>query len=850
MSEFLENYPKHVVFGFRPYTPQHATKRKLKPIFLRHKVFYTPSTRAKLFLETDIALSLLSSRDGDHDLHWTPYFAGNWPFDWEGQDLLVFDLDDAWGVLDDLTREEKLARAQVLADVLDIPFANMAVVDSGHGLHVYIKMARTVQNPDFFAHNRGWYKEICRRVDERLKEVGFKGRMDPAVFCKGHLMRMPGSLNWKYSHSDDAYTGDKIRSEVLKWPGKAERMQDLPPSHIKGLVIEPFLQKGERGRPLNNILHDTLNPGPKATHPPIDDLKNDYGPALAEGLAPDPSLYANVDEDAVLSGCTFLQECHERPNDVTEPQWYHMLGILSFLPSGERLVHDYSRGYEKYNFAETAEKARRAKESAGPRLCKTIESVSDACEFCPHRNKVVSPVFIKGEDFIATEGTGFRILPVSGEGVGKIVYEDLLKAYQRDVTFCLVDYGNSSRPGFFEYNGVFWEPGDINRDPAKYCYNKVFPKPNNNQRKEFVALVNLTTPKQGNWFERAHDGFINLQNGVLDIKNRVLLPHSPDFGFRGVLPYSYDPFAECPNFDQFLKNVTLNREDLAQLLLEYAGYAIAGGFSFLAKAMFLTGSGANGKSTFIRVLQELVGPSLYSVLPLESFGDAVALSCLEHVHFNVSNEASTRSLVHNETFKSVVSGDEITVRQLYVGARSMRSNAKLLVSLNTLPKLKEIDGGLSRRLIFVPFDADFTDNPDYGLFDRLMGELPGIFNRVMDGYDALMERGRLIESESAADIKTLFLQSNDMFSEWLRENVQVTGEKTDFVPSKVLYGNYLEECEDAGIPRHEVLKRGDLFQRMKRKYKQGLDIAARDVFQGQKVRSIRGLKVVSGSQYF
>jgi len=63
---------------------------------------------------------------------------------------------------------------------------------------------------------------------------------------------------------------------------------------------------------------------------------------------------------------------------------------------------------------------------------------------------------------------------------------------------------------------------------------------------------------------------IPLNNGVLEMENRKLNKHSPDYYFKSVIPIDYDVSAECPVFLKFL-NETLYPEDIP-VMQEWFGY--------------------------------------------------------------------------------------------------------------------------------------------------------------------------------------------------------------------------------------------------------------------------------------
>ena len=72
-------------------------------------------------------------------------------------------------------------------------------------------------------------------------------------------------------------------------------------------------------------------------------------------------------------------------------------------------------------------------------------------------------------------------------------------------------------------------------------------------RREFVAKVvvnNQKSEKVEKEFFLNSQNYLNLSNGILNVKNGTLIPHSPDWGFKYCLPYDYDPTATAPRFEQ------------------------------------------------------------------------------------------------------------------------------------------------------------------------------------------------------------------------------------------------------------------------------------------------------------
>jgi phage/plasmid-associated DNA primase len=103
---------------------------------------------------------------------------------------------------------------------------------------------------------------------------------------------------------------------------------------------------------------------------------------------------------------------------------------------------------------------------------------------------------------------------------------------------------------------------------------------------------------------------INLQNGVLDLRTLKLKPHTSLFDdsksfITRIANVKYDSNSECPNWIAFLKKILVN-DELIEFIQRVAGYLLTG--STRENVIFiLYGVGANGKSTFIRALQEILG---------------------------------------------------------------------------------------------------------------------------------------------------------------------------------------------------------------------------------------------------
>lgn len=107
---------------------------------------------------------------------------------------------------------------------------------------------------------------------------------------------------------------------------------------------------------------------------------------------------------------------------------------------------------------------------------------------------------------------------------------------------------------------------------------------------------------------------INFRNGILKLQTRVLEEHSTDIFTSIQINANYSETAECLNFKGFIESV-LSKED--QLIAqEMVGYLLIAE-TIAEKAFILYGPGRTGKSTFLKVVERLLGKKNISNVALQ-----------------------------------------------------------------------------------------------------------------------------------------------------------------------------------------------------------------------------------------
>ena len=239
-----------------------------------------------------------------------------------------------------------------------------------------------------------------------------------------------------------------------------------------------------------------------------------------------------------------------------------------------------------------------------------------------------------------------------------------------------------------------------------------------------------------------NDTIINVQNGLLDICTGELRDHSPYYLSTIQLPIKYDLNSKCPNILKFLSQV-LHLQDIFTAM-EIIGYVLLKCNKY-EKAFTLFGSGDNGKSVFIKLVESFVGPYNTSHVTLQDLdGDRFSSADLYGKLVNTFADLPAHRLSSTGTFKTLVSGDSIRAQFKYGQPFSFNNGTKLIFSANKIPDSDDSSHAYYKRWLILAFERSFTEGiKDTNLIHKLTTpeELSGLLNLALIGLRQLEKEG-------------------------------------------------------------------------------------------------------------
>ncbi|GGN17199.1 phage/plasmid primase, P4 family [Shewanella putrefaciens] len=296
---------------------------------------------------------------------------------------------------------------------------------------------------------------------------------------------------------------------------------------------------------------------------------------------------------------------------------------------------------------------------------------------------------------------------------------------------------------------------------------------------------------------------MGINNGVLDLATGKLLAANKKMYISRYSDINYKPDVTCPRWLQFIDEITCGDVEYAKFLQRMVGYILTGRTDEQV-LFFLYGHGCNGKSTFMNIIQRLMGSYYHQIssdVLLQSNnsgkGPNPSLAKLNGSRLVVANELPEGSRMDENLVKSMTGNDVIVARQLYAKVElEYIPMFKLIMVGNHKPVIRDTSPGMWRRMILLPFNASFSQQQmDPQLMDKLYAELSGILNWALEGVQMWLKDG--IKASIPNSIKSgiaEYRHESDLLAMFLEECTS----KGDFVYTDELYDAFRKWAERDG----------------------------------------------------
>ena len=375
-------------------------------------------------------------------------------------------------------------------------------------------------------------------------------------------------------------------------------------------------------------------------------------------------------------------------------------------------------------------------------------------------------------------------------------------------------------------NGIY-ESGDEQIEAAMIEH---IPNLSRSKRQEVLAYLSLLVSKESGV---ADANLIAFKNGVLNLADGTFNDFSPEYIITNKIPHNYRPDAQSDLLDNVMSKLACHDESVLKLLYQSVGYCFYRR-NELRKSFFLLGEKRNGKSTFLDMVDNMLGEENVANLDLCEIGHEFKTAELYGKLANIGDDINDEWVSNTAVFKKVVSGSVITVAKKGKDPFKLSSYAKFFFSANALPRLGrgKDSAAVLDRLVIIPFDAKFSKtDPDYDPFIKykLRGEdvMEALIAKAVPALVEVIGNQEFEHCSKVDDNLAKFEKSNNPILEFYDE----LDERDNLNESiKVVYQKYTAFCLSNNLQAVSALE----FQKqMKKQY----NLAVKTVtVQGKRVR--------------
>lgn len=291
--------------------------------------------------------------------------------------------------------------------------------------------------------------------------------------------------------------------------------------------------------------------------------------------------------------------------------------------------------------------------------------------------------------------------------------------------------------------------------------------------------------------------WICFKNGMYDTKTGELFEHNPKYFCINQIPHVFKKTE--PKRKEAMENFLgfiCDENDEREMLLQFIAYSMTADTSQQI-FMVLNGIGGTGKSTVIRLIEEIIGSKNMSNISMMELNHRFACIDLMGKLLNSCADLETTALKDTSTLKKLLGEDRIRGEAKGKDVVYFKNYAKLIFSTNQLPNVQnEYTNGFYRRLLIFTMDKK-PEKVNTNLFDELREEIGYLIFISLKELQKMYQNGKItISKQSEREIERLrtdsdhiqrFLDEYFVFETQIRE-----------IRSKI-YKKFIEFCEEESI---------------------------------------------------
>lgn len=321
---------------------------------------------------------------------------------------------------------------------------------------------------------------------------------------------------------------------------------------------------------------------------------------------------------------------------------------------------------------------------------------------------------------------------------------------------------------------------------------------------------------------------------IYDIGTGKIFDATPEWFTTNPIPWdlTIGEGSKTPNIDRFFNEWVA--PEYVPLLYEVCAYCMLSDYP-VRRVFCLNGEGANGKSSYMKIIEMLVGKQNVCTADFAILSTRFETAKLYKKLVCEMHEISHKHLKDTSTFKKLTGGDMIRFEFKGKDGFDDYSFAKLIIATNKLPESPDKSKGYFDRWCIIDFPNTFEERP--GLLDCITEEeYRALARKCLHLLMKLLKSGKFTKEGEPEERKTRYEERASPINEFLKGYVTVSeGEgKIPLWELREDYSTFISERGYRKEGKYEIAKllrgRGYLIDRIHYKKDDGTDSTMRVVY--------------------
>ena len=294
----------------------------------------------------------------------------------------------------------------------------------------------------------------------------------------------------------------------------------------------------------------------------------------------------------------------------------------------------------------------------------------------------------------------------------------------------------------------------------------------------------------------------NCPNGTVDLKAGTIRNHDRADLITRMSPVEFIPGAPCPLWESTIERIFNGDADVIAFIQRLFGLCLTGDVSQQMLPIFW-GEGANGKSTILNTILDIMGPDYAIAAPpgllfaKNNNGHPTDKASLFGMRLVVDLESAEGAQINEALVKQLTGSDRISARRMREDFWTFLPTHKIIIGTNNQPAIRETQNAIWRRLKLVPFTVQIPESEQIAdLPARLKAEAPGILAWCVRGCSDWVKHGlqtpAIIQAATAE-----YRAEEDVLGTFIAD--ECTTLPGTRVKASTLYGRYRKYMELAGV---------------------------------------------------